>query len=65
MDAARLAAADPRARLVLVDGMNHVLKLAPADPARQAASYSDPSLPLAPHLVREVTGFILGLKASR
>jgi pimeloyl-ACP methyl ester carboxylesterase len=65
VDAARLAADDPRARLVLVDGMNHVLKLAPADPARQAASYSDPSLPLAPELGHEIPGFILGLKASR
>jgi pimeloyl-ACP methyl ester carboxylesterase len=64
-DAARLASADPRARLALVDGMNHVLKLAPADPARQAAAYSDPSLPLAPDLVRAVTGFILGLRATR
>ena len=50
-DARRLAAGDPSARLLLVPGMNHVLKMVPADPAKQAASYSDPSLPDSPALV--------------
>jgi pimeloyl-ACP methyl ester carboxylesterase len=50
-DAERLAAALPRARLLLVEGMNHVLKLVPADPEAQRRSYGDPSLPVAPQLI--------------
>ena len=60
-DADRLAAADDDVRLVVIDGMNHVLKPVAADPAAQAASYSDPTLPLAPGLVPAVADFINGL----
>jgi pimeloyl-ACP methyl ester carboxylesterase len=61
-DARRLAAADPRARLVLVDGMNHVLKLVPSDMSQQLKSYSDPSLPVAPQLVDAVSSFVKGVR---
>ena len=44
----RLAQAQPNARLAIIAGMNHVLKEAPADPAANVATYSDPTLPLAP-----------------
>src|SRR5687767_12903500 len=47
-DARLLAAAVPNAKLMLVDGMNHVLKLASGDRAAQMRSYGDPSLPVAP-----------------
>jgi hypothetical protein len=57
-DARRLAAARPDAQFLLIDGMNHVLKLAPADRAANAATYNDPSLPLAPGLVDAVANFI-------
>jgi pimeloyl-ACP methyl ester carboxylesterase len=50
-EAKALAAARPAARLVVVEGMNHVLKIAPADAAAQRASYGDPSLPVAPALL--------------
>ncbi|MGB7211031.1 MAG: alpha/beta hydrolase [Gemmatimonadales bacterium] len=60
-DAQRLAQADPAARLLLIPGMNHVLKMVPADPAKQAASYSDPSLPVAPALVDAIVTLVSGL----
>jgi uncharacterized protein len=52
-DAQALHAADPSSRLVVVQGMNHVLKYAP-DVSSQAAileGYQDPSLPVAPQVV--------------
>ena len=50
-DARLLAAAAPRATLLLVEDMNHVLKTAPGDRAAQMRSYGDPTLPVAPRLV--------------
>lgn len=58
-DAQALAAADPDATLKLWDGVNHVLKTAPADRAANLATYADPALPLAPGVVDEVAGFII------
>ncbi|MBV8971839.1 MAG: alpha/beta fold hydrolase [Sphingomonadaceae bacterium] len=60
-DARRLAAAKPGARLVLIPGMNHVLKAAAADRAANLATYADPSLPLADGLVEAVAGFVSAL----
>jgi hypothetical protein len=61
-DAKALAAAKPGAKLLLVEGMNHVLKLTPADPKQQAASYSDPALPVAPKFLAEVVAFVKAIK---
>jgi fermentation-respiration switch protein FrsA (DUF1100 family) len=47
-DTTRLADAPPKARLVIIDGMNHVLKQVPPDEARQVASLRDPALPADP-----------------
>ncbi|CAN7245606.1 alpha/beta hydrolase [Brevundimonas sp. LjRoot202] len=58
-DARALATARPDAKLVLWDGVNHLLKLAPADRAANIATYGDPALPLAPGVVDDVAGFIL------
>lgn len=58
-DANALAGAQPAARLVLWEGVNHLLKLAPADRAANAATYGDPTLPLAPGVVDDIAGFIL------
>lgn len=58
-EARSLQAALPTARLAVVEGMNHVLKPVPADPARQQASYADPALPVAPGLVEAVADFLL------
>jgi pimeloyl-ACP methyl ester carboxylesterase len=57
-DAQLLARASPRARLLIVEGMNHVLKLVPADQAAQVRSYSDPSLPVAPALVSAIVELV-------
>ncbi len=53
-----LKAAQPKATLAIVEGMNHVLKQVPADPARQLASYGDPALPVDPALVRAIVAFL-------
>ena len=55
---AALAAADPDATLKLWDGVNHVLKTAPADRAGNLATYADPDLPLAPGVTQDVAAFI-------
>lgn len=47
----------PDAQLVIVPGMNHVLKM---DSTRGGASYSDPSLPIAPALMDAIVGFLRG-----
>lgn len=60
-DARLLAAANREARLVIVDGMNHVLKLVPGDNVAQLNSYSDPKLPVAPVLVDAIVEFVSGV----
>jgi pimeloyl-ACP methyl ester carboxylesterase len=60
-DAKALAAAKPDAVLLLVDGMNHVLKMTPADMRQQLPSYGDPSLPVAPKFLAEVVAFVKGV----
>lgn len=57
-DAEKLKAAKPDATLVLLDGVNHLLKVAPADRAANLATYSDPSLPLAPGVGKTIADFI-------
>ncbi|MGO4689083.1 alpha/beta hydrolase [Brevundimonas sp. 2YAF1] len=58
-DAEAIKAAQPRAELVVWDGVNHVLKTAPADRAANMATYVDPALPLAPGVVEAVADFVL------
>lgn len=57
-DADALAAANPKARKVVIPGMNHVLRIVPMDLQRQVASYNNPGLPLAAGLAEAVAGFI-------
>jgi hypothetical protein len=57
-DARLLAGARPGVELVLVEGVNHVLKQAPNDMAGNFATYADPSLPVAPEIADAVAGFI-------
>ncbi|XAH23707.1 alpha/beta fold hydrolase [Xylophilus sp. GW821-FHT01B05] len=57
-EAEALQRAKPDTELRIVKGMNHVLKLVPADPALQRASSSDPTLPLAPELPRAIARFL-------
>lgn len=57
-DARRLAAARPETELVLIEGMNHVLKQAPPERAANLAAYADPGLPLAPGLATAIGTFL-------
>lgn len=57
-EARALAAARPDAKLVIVPGMNHILKIAPTGRAANAATYADPALPLAPELVSAIAAFV-------
>jgi pimeloyl-ACP methyl ester carboxylesterase len=57
-DANHLVAANPRAKLVVIEGMNHVLKAAPADRAQNLKTYGDPTLPLDPQLVSAIADFL-------
>ena len=57
-DAKLLAAARPDARLVMLPGVNHVWRMAPADPAANAATYNDASLPIAPAVADAIADFV-------
>jgi pimeloyl-ACP methyl ester carboxylesterase len=57
-DAQLLAKAEPKAKLLMIDGMNHVFKRAAPDQAAQQASYSDPNLPVAPELIDGIASFV-------
>ena len=59
-DARLLAAARPGAGLLLVPGMNHVLKAPAEGRAVNLAAYADPGLPLAAGLVEGIARFVLG-----
>ncbi len=56
-DANRLKAAKPDARLIIIDGMNHVLKDAPAARNENIATYGNPDLPLNPDFKLVITSF--------
>ena len=60
-DAELLSAAQPAAELVILEGMNHVLKDAPATRALNLAAYANPNLPLTDGLVEAITSFITAL----
>ena len=57
-DAQFLKAARPAARLLIVPGMNHLLKEVGNDVALNQKSYTDPSLPLAPGVLDAVADFL-------
>ena len=59
LDARALAAAQPKAKLLLIPRMNHVLKdIDTDDRAANAATYSDPSLPVDSGLVQAIADFV-------
>lgn len=57
-DASLLAKARPDATLLLLDGVNHVLKASPAERNANIATYADASLPLDPRVSEAVVSFI-------
>jgi hypothetical protein len=57
-EAETLKLCNPAATLKIIQGMNHCLKLAPEDVAKNYATYADASLPLIPGLIEEIVTFI-------
>ncbi len=64
-EAQALKAARPDATLRIIEGMNHVLKAAPADQAANAATYSNPALPIVAEVPAAIAAFIHGVRPPR
>tara|TARA_R110000787_G_scaffold103270_6_gene209801 strand:- start:3551 stop:4468 length:918 start_codon:yes stop_codon:yes gene_type:complete len=63
-DAERLASARDDIRLIVIDGMNHILKTAPVDREDNYGTYFKPMLPLAPGLMPPVVDFLRRARAA-
>ncbi len=63
LEAKTLAGANAAATLLIIDGMNHVFKTVPAERDKQMASYSDPTLPVAPYLIKGISSFVTKVKS--
>jgi len=59
VDAETLKKGNQDAKLLYMEGMNHVLKNAPADRAENLATYADPTLPLHDELLPAIEQFII------
>jgi hypothetical protein len=57
-DAENLSKADPKAKLEIIKGMNHILKDAPMDRTKNIQTYSQPDLPLNMQFVKVLVNFI-------
>ena len=62
-EARALKKSKPGAELLLVEGMNHVLKKVQDEPAAQQASYIDPTLPVVPELIDSIRAFVRAIRA--
>ena len=60
--ASLLAQSNPNASLVLIDGMNHVLKDAPEDPNLNLLTYTDPEIPLTEEFAVFLKAYIADLR---
>lgn len=57
-DADRLAKALPKSKLVIIEGMNHILKQAPADRQMNIQTYTQPDLAIKKELIETIIPFI-------
>jgi pimeloyl-ACP methyl ester carboxylesterase/uncharacterized protein YfiM (DUF2279 family) len=57
-DGKLLAAANPKARFVSIEGMNHILKEVSGDRMAQMPKYGDSTLVVVPKLIDEIASFI-------
>ncbi len=57
-DAEKFISKSPTARLLIIPGMNHILKQSPPERMANIRTYSDPALPIDSTLVAELTSFI-------
>jgi len=53
-----LKQAQPQANLIVIEGMNHILKKAPADRIQNMATYTNPDLPLHEKLITTMVTFV-------
>ena len=53
-EAKALKAAQPDAELMVIEGMNHVMKRAPADRMQNIATYGNPDLPIVPEVPKAI-----------
>jgi uncharacterized protein len=56
-DAKRLLKGNSAAKLLFIEGMNHVLKTVPNEQKSQVSSYGDPTLPVAADLIGVIVSF--------
>lgn len=59
-DANRLAKALPKAKLITIEGMNHIMKSAPPDRQMNILTYTQPDLALKKELINSISAFIYG-----
>ena len=59
-DAKSLAAAQPKAQVKVIEGMNHVLKTASIERSENIAVYNKPDIPLTPELMESILPFLKG-----
>lgn len=57
-EAQKLKEAQPNAKLVLIENMNHILKEVPEDLLENQKTYNNPSLPIVPQVITEIITFI-------
>jgi pimeloyl-ACP methyl ester carboxylesterase len=57
-DAEALQRAKPDAELLIIDGMNHVLKAVSANAPNALSAYGDPTLPVEPLLIERIAAFV-------
>jgi fermentation-respiration switch protein FrsA (DUF1100 family) len=60
-----LSKAKPSAQLLIIEGMNHVLKQVPNEPDKQNKSYGDPLLAVVPQLITETVKFVKKVKRQK
>jgi len=61
-DARALSSANKKAKLVLIEGMNHVFKEATADRQQNITTYTNPTLPVVPALIKNVVDFVQAVR---
>jgi len=59
LDAEKLAKSNSNSKLVIIEGMNHILKEAPENRFLNMRTYGDPNLELKQGLIESITNFIV------
>lgn len=59
-----LQTAQPRAEMMLIEGMNHIFRQVDGDDYDNAKTYDDPTLPVMPELIDAIAAFIQNLETE-